>query len=204
MLSERVDFTRLQELARKSQGHTFRLSVAEFARLSACLYRTDGRRTDGGGTEAKGRDAGYEEAELEADIRFNTNPDGFPQVEFSIAGSLDLQCQRCLDPVTWPVKIGAHLTILETDEQTALIDSPFDSVVTGVAGLDLKRVIEDEILAALPMAPVHLDGPVCRQAGPGLIDWDNDSVKEAESVHRPFADLARLVNGGESDVEGEC
>lgn len=189
MLSERVEFTHLEELARKGGGQVFHLSAADLARLSACTCRTDGN----GGT------AEQDEAELAAEVRFDIGPDDFPRVGFSITGSLGLQCQRCLEPVRWPVKIETRLTVLKTDEQTELIVSPFDSVVIDDDGLDLIHVIEDEILAALPMVPVHRDESVCRQASLK----DSDSVIEAESMHRPFADLASLVGSRKSDVEDQ-
>ena len=197
MLSERVDFTRLEELARKGDGQVIHLSVADLVRLSACIVRTDGVRTDGIRTGENGSVAEQDEAELVAEVRFDIGPDDFPRVGFSITGSLRLECQRCLEPVSWPVKIETRLTVLETDEQTALIASPFDSVVIDVDGLDLMHVIEDEILAVLPMVAVHRDELTCRQASLK----DSDSVKEAETIHRPFADLASLVGSGKSDVE---
>jgi uncharacterized protein len=201
MLSERVDLSSLVELARKGDSQAFRLSAADLARLSACIVRTDRVQTDGVRTDGGRNAAEQDGAELAAGVRFDIGPDGFPRVGFSVTGSLRLECQRCLEPVAWPVRIETCLTVLESDEQTALLASPLDSVVTDVDGLDLIEVIEDEILAALPMVPVHRDESACRQASRSFIDRDSDSVIEAESMHRPFADLASLVGSRKSDVE---
>lgn len=190
MLSERVDSTRLDELAKKGVGLVFSLPAADFARLSACTYSTDmgqtgsGRDTDGLG-------------ELAANLQFDIGPDGFPRVGLSVTGRLSLQCQRCLKPVSWPVRIATRLSVLDSDEQMELIENPFDSVLISADGLDLATVIEDEILAALPMVPVHRDDPKCWQAS----GEESKSAIDVELMHRPFADLASLVGSrkGEAD-----
>jgi len=51
-------------------------------------------------------------------------------------------------------------------------------------------VLEDELLAMLPLAPVHLRPEDCtgfRMDGPG---------RESGQTARPFADLQRLMSGG--------
>ena len=187
MLSERVDNSRLVELARNGAGQEFRLPAADFARLSACTIRADKDRT------VKGKGA----VELAADIRFDIGPEGFPRVGLMITGHLSLQCQRCLEPVMWPVKIETRLTVLETDEQVTLLASPFDSVVMNADGLDLATVIEDEILAALPMVPVHQHEAACMQA---RVE-DSNSEIVAEPMQKPFAVLASLMAERKSDAD---
>ena len=185
MLSERVDSTQLSELARKGIGLDLRLPVANLARLPVCLY-----------SSGKGQDSDESE-ELAANVQFGFGSEGLPQIELSISGHLSLQCQRCLDPVIWPVQIDTCLTVLNSDEQTELIASPFDSVSIDVDGLDLAIIIEDEILAALPMVPVHTGGPNCQATG-GL---DINSETDAELMQKPFADLAGLVGSRKSKAD---
>ncbi len=185
MLSERVDSTQLNELARKGAGLDLRLPMADLARLSACLCVPDiNQESD-------------EPAELTANVQFEFGSEGLPQIELSIAGQVSLQCQRCLDSVVWPVKIETRLTVLDSDEQTELIASPFDSVLIDADGLDLAIIIEDEILAALPMVPVHMDEPKCRAAG----GEDNNSVIDEELMQKPFADLAGLMGSRRSNTD---
>jgi len=185
MLSERVDSTQLNELARKGDGLDLRLPIADLARLSACLCFSDNSQESD------------EPAELTANVQFEFGSEGLPQIEMSIAGRVSLQCQRCLDPVVWPVQVETRLTVLDNEEQTELIASPFDSVLIGADGLDLAILIEDEILAALPMVPVHTDEPQCRVAS----GEDNNSVIDAELMQKPFADLASLIGSRRSSAD---
>ncbi len=172
MLSKCVDPVQLGELARQGATLALRPSVADLKRLSVC--------TEPGESET---------AELAVEVQFDRGPEDFPRVSLSISGQLSLRCQRCLEPLAWPVRIETCLCVLDDEGQTALIASPFDSVLTSTGGLDLVAVIEDEILAALPMAPVHEQEPECRSAG----EVENNSTKNAESMQRPFADLASLA-----------
>ncbi|MAF83519.1 MAG: YceD family protein [Gammaproteobacteria bacterium] len=187
MLSERVDSAQLAELAKKGFGQVVSLPVVDFARLSACLYQAGG---DQSGTD-------QDSAELALNVKFDVGPEGFPRVAISVTGCLSLSCQRCLEPMAWPVRIETRLSVLDSDEQTELIASPFDSILMNADGLDIATVIEDEILAALPIALVHRDGPGCQSAGGD----ESNSTIEAELMQRPFADLANIVGGRKSNVD---
>ena len=185
MLSERVDSAQLMELASKGATQALSLSVPDLARLSACTYYN-----------GSGQDIG-EPAELTADVQFEIGAEDFPRIGLSISGCLSLKCQRCLEPLTWPVRIETCLTVLDSDAQTDLIASPFDSVLISADGLDIVAVIEDEILATLPMVPVHNDGSQCRPSG----GEDNNLLPETELTKRPFADLASLMGSRKSSTD---
>ncbi len=189
MLSEYVDSAQLKELARKRAGLELQVPAADLPRLSACTYRFAVGRTDS--------DEG--DSELAADVRFDVGPEGFPRLGISVTGHVSLQCQRCLQSVVWPLQIETRLSVLDRDEQTKLIASPFDSVLISADGLDLAVVIEDEILAALPMVPVHRDKLRCRPAG----GERNNVTVDPELTQRPFADLARLTGRRKSAADDD-
>jgi len=185
MLSKCVDPVQLGELARQGATLELRPSLTDLERLSACTVSPG---TQPGCTES---------VELAVAVRFDYGPEDIPRIGLAITGQLSLRCQRCLEPLAWPVRIETCLSVLDDEEQTALIASPFDSVLAGAGGLNLVEVIEDEILAALPMAPVHEDGLQCRSAG----EVENDSTENAESMQRPFADLASLAGRRKSATD---
>ncbi len=185
MLSERVDSAQLKELARNGVSTVLRVPVSKLARVSACMYQAGVGETMGG------------QSELVADVQFDIGPEDFPRIGLSITGQLSLVCQRCLGSVRWPVRIDTRLSVLDSDEQTDLIASPFDSVLIGTDGLDLAVILEDEILAALPMVPIHNNESHCQPASGD----DNDSVMDGELTQRPFADLSSLMGDRKSDVD---
>ncbi len=183
MLSERVDSARLIELANQAVSREFRAAVSDFLRLSSCVVPN--------------RDAADSAAALAVEIRFAIGPERFPTIGITVTGLLQLECQRCLEAVDWPVRVRTQLTVLEDDAQSGLIADPFDSVTMSAEGLSLADLVEDEILASLPMAPVHADEPGCRsKTAP-----DAYSPMDAELMHRPFANLAGLLVGQDRDAD---
>jgi len=183
MLSERVDSARLIELANQAVSREFRAAVSDFPRLSSCVVPN--------------RDATGSTAALAVEIRFAIGAEKFPTIDITVTGRLELECQRCLEAVDWPVRVRTRLTVLEDDAQSGLIADPFDSVTMSAEGLSLETLVEDEILASLPMAPVHADEPGCRsKAAP-----DAYSPTDAELMHRPFANLAGLLAEQDRDVD---
>ena len=174
MLDEQVDYPRLMELVRCGAEMAVQLPVNRLPRLAAIDCRNE-------------HDV---DSQLDVALRFAVGAEGFPRVDLSIAGTLCLRCQRCLGVMHWPARIDSSLSVLTADEESQRLEDPFDSVVMENGDLALSRIIEDEILAALPLAPVHVNDPDCRRAsGDG-----QDSENWTESMHKPFAGLAEMVS----------
>ena len=166
MLAQRIDSGVLQELAEQRASGEFRLGPDQLPRLRALL--------------AQGAEPG-----VALQVKLSVDQEGQAQVELHIAGNLPLICQRCLAPMVWPLGLDARLTVLRDEAAAELLADPFDSVVLEEGCLDLVKVAEDEILAALPMAPLHEDGTAC--AGKARVA-DDKLV-----VNKPFAELASLM-----------
>jgi uncharacterized protein len=100
----------------------------------------------------------------------------------TVAGSVDLQCQRCLGKLVFPVAVQTNLLVLtgEAGGDTAEFDD-LDGI-PAAAQTDVWSLVEDEVLLAIPLAPRHAENecsPAVKTAG--------------EPVASPFAALARLT-----------
>jgi len=99
-----------------------------------------------------------------------------------------LQCQRCLQPVEMPVAVDRSIRFVRGEEEAATLDSDLDDDVLALArALDLRELIEDELLLALPLVPRH---EVCPQP----LDFDAGPAgdEEIEEAPHPFAALQAL------------
>jgi uncharacterized protein len=69
-------------------------------------------------------------------------------------------CQRCLEPVTVPIAL--HFDYVVCAEESATLDDN-DEVdwLEQSDAMDISALIEDELLIALPIAPVHAS--LCKQ-----------------------------------------
>ncbi|MDE0843128.1 MAG: YceD family protein [Psychrobacter pacificensis] len=111
---------------------------------------------------------------------------------FTLTGDVWLTCQRCLQPVAVDLSDDYNIALLENDSQVRLIDEEqdyllLDEIVTEQSPerlLPFKKLVEDEILLKIPMAPKHDDCEMSvEQFG---------EIPEEEENENPFAALASL------------
>ena len=88
-------------------------------------------------------------------IEFTRDVSGRPKMSGHVEGVLPLVCQRCLDRLDWTFDARFESVVVgDAQEDTGGMDA-----VTCPGGrIELDPVIEDEILLALPNAPVHPRG----------------------------------------------
>ena len=82
---------------------------------------------------------------------------GRPTLELRVRTTLQLRCQRCLAPLPYEVSEQALLVLAgsqaEIDAEPLDVESP-DRVVAA-KDMDLRALVEDELILALPYAPRH-------------------------------------------------
>ena len=102
-----------------------------------------------------------------------------------------LECQRCLMSVAADVTAQRSFLFVHGEDTAAELDSDSeDDVLALTRSLDVRELIEDELLLALPIVPRH---ETCPQ--PLLLASEPDAAPEEEAPH-PFAALAALKRGG--------
>ena len=69
--------------------------------------------------------------------------------------SLELECQRCLKALEWPVTLDFSLMIDASDELVS--DSSVDTLYSDDGYIDIAEVVEDELLLAIPLVAMHED-----------------------------------------------
>lgn len=108
-----------------------------------------------------------------------------------------LQCQRCLLPIGEFVEVDRHFRFV-ADEATAaaLDDESEDEILALPKALDLRELVEDEMLLALPLVPRH---EVCPEPLP--TSFGDIDLVDSDEAH-PFAGLAALrKSGGGPEVQ---
>jgi uncharacterized protein len=183
MLAERIASSQLADMAAQGVRLDSSLRVGELPRLSQVVARGPG----------------LNDQPLEAKIGFQVGPEDSPVVGIRVQGALHLACQRCLGPMTWPLDVDVALTAVRSDAAAGDLADPFDSILLDEAGgLPLRAVVEDEILAVLPFAPLHADEVECRMAG---VAAQGLALPATGNVNRPFADLGSLM--GRQSVDSD-
>jgi uncharacterized protein len=114
-----------------------------------------------------------------------TSKQGYPQLTLTVAGTVQLMCQRCLTPFAYEIASSTRLMLAKDDEHADEIDAILDDeaidVIVGNRAMDVNDLIEDESLLALPFSPKHEVCPDVRML---------DALKTEKEL--PFASLKSL------------
>jgi len=177
-----------------------RLDVAAFAaeggRLAgtwplAELPRLAASRAEEGATAAASADADArtDEVHWQADGEARPVAGGPAEIwmDLSARVRMDLTCQRCLAPVAAEVHAARRFRFVAGEQQAAALDGEIEEEVLALTkSLDLRELVEDELLLALPLVPRHA---VCPE--PPTLQF-GDIASATEEQTNPFAALAAL------------
>ncbi len=113
-------------------------------------------------------------------------------LSLTVESTIWLTCQRCLQPLRLPLRIAQRIRFVGDESQAEALDAESeDDVLALPRWLDLRELIEDELLLALPLVPRH-------DACPQPLPVDAAAAPEPEQPERPnpFAALQRLKDRG--------
>jgi len=169
----------------------FRLDVAAFAKAGGRL--TDrwplvqfDRLTESAVAEAGAIEAGEVAWSARGESRALRGGEAQVWLHLTAATSVPLECQRCLKPVDSALQIERSFLFVHGEDAAAQLDADTDDDVLALTrALDLRELIEDELLLALPIVPRH---GVC----PEPLVASADAAGEVEEKPNPFAALAAL------------
>ena len=112
-----------------------------------------------------------------------------PWLHVKAQARIALECQRCLRPVEVILEADRSFLFVPGEDTAAKIDADSEHDVLALTkALDLRELVEDELLLAMPLVPRHDVCPVPLQAP------END--EEAMQAPNPFAALAALKRDG--------
>jgi uncharacterized protein len=105
-----------------------------------------------------------------------------------------LTCQRCLQPLAVTLDVERTLCFVDGEDEAARLDEDREDedVLALSRALDLRELLEDELIMALPLVPRH---ETCPQQLPWSAATDADGDDVGAQAH-PFAALATLKAKG--------
>jgi len=106
---------------------------------------------------------------------------GLHRVQGEVSGTLTVRCQRCMEPMELPVRSGLKLQFVEGASKIEPEDD-YEIVRMTRGPTSLLEVIEDELILALPMAPMHPEGRC-------------SATVTAQSSKSPLAEASELLRG---------
>jgi uncharacterized protein len=121
---------------------------------------------------------------LDYQVRGYVGERGRSFLELKVQGALVLRCERCLQPLDWPLNLRSVLWLAASEEEADAepVDRDEYDPVVGSAQFNLDAMIEDEVLLAIPVVPKH--------------DRCPSLAAPKDEAQSPFAVLAQLKKGG--------
>lgn len=114
-----------------------------------------------------------------------------------------LTCQRCLQPMVMPLALDQRLRFVQGESQAEALDAESEDDVLALARwMDLRELVEDELLLALPLVPRH---ETCPQPLPVPVGLESDAgpaPEEGFEKPNPFAALRALKTGSDGSGPG--
>ncbi len=159
--------------------------------LDALLFSRSGGRQSGvvdvSALERVAQESSNGRGQIEWSIAGSVDGEGACWLVLEVSGSLDMQCQRCLDDVAIEVSSQSRFRLIPEGEpwnDEDLDDDSFEALeIEGP--LDTQVLVEDEVLLSLPVIALHED---CEKPGSAADERAGaDSGKPS-----PFAVLGKL------------
>ncbi len=127
---------------------------------------------------------------LDAQLEFAIDELGLRVVSGTVKGAVDLVCQRCLETYAHTVSLAFTLGLVKTEAQIERLPDEYEPLLVEGDVIYLQDIIEDEIILALPAAPLH-DEAVCSQKGVAVSV--QKTPPQTVETRRPFENLSDLL-----------
>jgi uncharacterized protein len=174
MSRDRAQWLEIAALVAREASVEFRLALEDLPRIAPLLTRFGG--------EAHGQ------------LRFHRlapeSGAAFDAAEGEMSSTLALTCQRCLETVDVAVTAHCQLAFVEDETAAAAVPPSHDPVLTSNGRVLLEELVEEELLLAMPIVPLHEGTAECAPRAP---DPETEDAQAGTPTHRPFAGLRDLM-----------
>ncbi len=123
------------------------LLAKQFAKLEGRIPVSDLPRL----REVVCNDSGYVDVLLE----FGKGEFGPIYIRGQISALLELECQRCGEPVSCDINVEPNVSPVLTDSQAKHLPKEFDPVLLDDESVVVADLVEEELLLSLPMIAKH-------------------------------------------------
>ena len=116
-------------------------------------------------------------------IQFDKDVQGHAYIDLEVQVTIVLECQRCLKDAEFPLVLKQRLSPVDSAAEARELAEGVEPVQTVDGLINVKDIVEDEILLAIPMHPKH-DALDCE------VSFKETKIEEERQM--PFTNLAAL------------
>jgi uncharacterized protein len=125
----------LESLANRGVTLGGKLTIGKLARLKSLLHSDVGS--------------------VSATLRFRQRGDGWLATELGLKATVELVCQRCLEPFRHEVAETANVVLADAVSVPAAVPAGFEPFELVDGRLQPAELVEEELIVAIPLVPKH-------------------------------------------------
>ena len=123
-----------------------------------------------------------------------TRESGFVVVHLTLSGAATLTCQRCLGTMSEPVASSVRVALITSEADANRVPEHLEPVLAPGGRTTVGELVEEELLLALPIVPLHGEGSECAVDGSSQqASATKVSETPEQTTQRPFAQLDKLL-----------
>lgn len=126
---------------------------------------------------------------IEFELRFGLDEARRPTVTGHAGGAVELCCQRCLSGYVENLSAEIRLVLVQTEAESEYLPPDVEPLLDSGGPIRVAELIEDELILALPIIPMHRAEDCCAGQASGRGESPAPVRREREN---PFAVLAQL------------
>ena len=123
-------------------------------------------------------------SDIEVHLEFGIDERGIRYVRGQFTTTVQVLCQRCLEPMWLAINTDTHLALVQGQEEAEQLPECYEPLILTADAVRLVDIVEDDLLLALPFAPTH----AAEMCEPGILG-SNEGPALKKS---PFAILADI------------
>jgi uncharacterized protein len=130
---------------------------------------------------------------LTVELEFYKDDQRLRRLDGKISGSVDMVCQRCLEPVAVEVGFEFKLAVVWSEENAQRLPASIEPLIVGEELYDLADVVSDELILNLPFVNYHEAADCKQQVGYVSSDPEvSERISEVAEKDNPFQVLENL------------
>lgn len=131
---------------------------------------------------------------IEFSLEGNIDSRRQPRLSGQIDATLHLQCQRCLEPMRYPLKTNFDYVLIAHERLEEKVLDGSETLICDQEEIELSWFIEEELLLSMPMIAKHEN---CNLPLEDVVVQTPIRDERIENTQQPFADLKKLLNSKE-------
>jgi uncharacterized protein len=132
------------------------------------------------------QESGAQDGRIGVRLQFSVF-DGRPAIDGTLRGTVNLSCQRCMQPAAVP--IDERFQVILVPEESSEEPGGYEPVIADPARFDVRWLAEEQVLLAMPLVPLHPEGE-CDEAAVPPPEMEQDASPGSQ---KPFQNLRDLL-----------